>query len=211
MHVSEDKMIGGQFRNKPASWAEILALFPPHTISLHAHPVTPSSEKEWLHYLLSKAIDAELYWYADHPGKYETVEPIDASHYLKSFPLLKAEEQDTDLPDRLITVQWDSNARRRTISEDKRERVLARYRSDGYTPVIVGGDSTTKGLGWILKRIAHAMSKAELHVGVDSAFMHLAMLYLPMHRIHIYNEPDGFMSHHALRARDNGAVFNPLM
>jgi hypothetical protein len=105
-------------------------------------------------------------------------------------------------------VQWDSNQRGRTITAAARTSVIARYRADGIEPVVVGGEATQKNLGWSLKHIAYAMSKAAFHVGVDSAFMHMAMLYMPIKRIHLYNEPEGFYSHHALRAKDNGAVIN---
>jgi hypothetical protein len=80
--------------------------------------------------------------------------------------------------------------------------------ADGFQPVVVGGEATEKHLGWSLKHIAYAMSKAAFHVGVDSGFMHLALLYVPYHRTHLYNEAGGYISHHAKRARDNGAIIN---
>jgi len=206
LHISQDKYEGGQFGNKPESWAEILALFPEGAISLHVHPVACTTEARWIAYLHGKGIDAQLYWYSDHPGIHESREELDASKYLKRIPLLKAQAQDAELPDSFITTQWDSSARRRTLAKEDQQKVLAGYTAQGYTPIVVGGQATMKGMGWILKRIAYAMSKARLHVGCDSAFMHLAILYLPPERIHLYNQTDGYFSHHALRWADNGVV-----
>jgi len=208
LHLTADKWKGGQFGNKPESWAEIVGLFPSGAISLQVHDLHNPAEDRWLAYLNGKGIDAELYCYRDHMGQHESVAPLDISQYLKRIPPLNAEHQDIELPERFITVQWDSNERKRTISKEQQRQVIAAYMAEGYAPVTVGGEATIKGLGWILKKIAYAMSKAELHVGVDSAFMHMAMLYMPHERIHLYNEPDGFYSHHALRARDNGARYN---
>jgi ADP-heptose:LPS heptosyltransferase len=112
------------------------------------------------------------------------------------------------LPERFVTCQWDSNDRARTLKPHLREMVMDNYRRQGYEVVTVGGESSDKDLNWSLKHIAYAMSKAEMHVGVDSAFMHMAFLYNPYKKIHIYNEPNGFYSHHARRAIDNGVKLN---
>jgi len=211
LHLTCEKWQGGQFGNKPESWAEIISLFPHGAISLQVHNYkldSGRSENGWLAHLKKVGIDAELYYYADHRGEYESVERLDISPYLARIPRISAEHRSVELPCRFCTVQWDSTQRGRTITPAHRDGVLARYRADGIEPVVVGGEAAQKNLRWSLKDIAYAMSEAEFHAGVDSAFMHMAMLYMPMDRIHLYNEPDGFYSHHALRARDNGAPFN---
>jgi len=196
LHLTAEKWAGGQFANKPESWAEIVSLFPRGTIGVQPHEVGGLTDAQWLAYLQAKGIDAEFYWYGDFPGKFETPVDLDIAPYLRCIPLLQAEAQNIELPERFITVQWDSNQARRTIAPEKRPAVLAQY---PFPPVVVGGEATQKHLGWSLKHIAFAMSRADLHVGVDSAFFHLAQLYMPPERIHLYNEPEGFFSHHALR------------
>ena len=209
IHLTQNKTEGGQFGNKLESWAEIVKLFPEGSAQIQAHNYEPQDEKDWVEFLNNKGYaGAEIYYYKDHIGRYESVEKIDISQYLKNIPLLTPELVDIQLPEKFITVQWDSNDAKRTISPAARKEVLAKYIKEGYEVVVVGGEATDKDLRWSLKHIAYAMSKATFHVGVDSAFMHLAMLYFPWERIHLYNEQKGMWSHHMLRALDNGAKLN---
>jgi len=212
LHLTADKWTGGQFGNKPESWDEVASLFPEGSVFLCVHKdIHNPTDSRWIDHLHSIGIDAELYWYRDHPGQHESIVPLDISPFLAQIPKLYAEPQSVELPDGpYITVQWDSNERKRTISKEQRERVIARYMAEGYTPVVVGGEATIKGLGWILKKIAYAMSKASLHVGVDSAFMHMAMLYMPMHRIHLYNIEDN-SAHQTSPLRLRNAAINPTI
>lgn len=209
IHLTSAKLEGGQFGNKPESWAEILRLFPKGAVTIIAHRYEPYDEQQWVKFLNSKGYTgAEIYSYKDHIGTYESVENIDISQYLKKIPLLTAEPVDMQLPEKFITVQWDSNELKRTLVPAARQEVMNKYIQEGYEVVVVGGEAADNNLRWSLKHVAYAMSKAELHVGVDSGFMHMAMLYLPYDRIHLYNEKEGFWSHHMLRALDNGAVLN---
>ena len=209
LHLTKPKVEGGQFGNKPESWKEIVSLFPPNTIDIKSHQINPADERDWISFLHKKGYDdAEIYCYRDHPGWYESIVPLDISKYLKKIPLLTAEPQDIELPEKFITVQWDSNDSKRTLIPPIRKEIINDYRKQGYEVVVVGGEAENKDLRWSLKHIAYAMSKADLHVGVDSGFMHMAMLYLPYNRIHLYNEKEGMWSHHMLRAIDNGAVLN---
>jgi hypothetical protein len=194
LHLTDDKWKGGQFSNKPESWAEIISLFPAGRLQVCHHLVSPRSEAEWIEYLKSCGYDVEQYGYGGAG--------FDISRYLRVIPFLKAPPQDIDLPERFITVQWDSNAKSRTIPAHKRAEVLERY---GCEAVIVGGEAKDDRLRWSLKHIAYAMSKAVHHVGADSAFFHLAQLYMPWWSIHLYTQAP---SHHSLRARDNGAPVN---
>ena len=54
------------------------------------------------------------------------------------------------------------------------------------------------------------MSKADLHVGVDSGFMHLAKIVMPSNKIHIYtsNFTHQFISRHLQNLLDVGTVLN---
>jgi len=54
------------------------------------------------------------------------------------------------------------------------------------------------------------MSKADLHVGVDSGFMHLAKIVMPSNKIHIYtsNFTHQFKSRHLQNVLKAGAILN---
>jgi hypothetical protein len=185
LHLSERHLAGGQFKNKPESWAEIVRLFPRGSV------------------YLSTTGEGDSYFYGDYKlGR----GAIDIAPYLKRIPLLAAEPQDIELPGKFVTTQWDSGGESRTLPRAERRAVTERYESEGYTPVVVGGESTDDRLRWSLKHIAYAMSRSAFHVGVDSAFLHMAQLYMPCERIHLYMNAKP--SHHVLRARDNGAQIN---
>jgi hypothetical protein len=208
IHLTKSKQIGGQYDNKKQSWQEILDLFPKDTVQIAYHDYEPKDEKDWIQYLKDSKIHAEIFWYKDHPGPHETPVKLDISQYLGKIPKLAAEPVDLNLPERFITCQWDSTDRARTLKPHLREMVMDNYKRQGYEVVVVGGESPDKNLNWSLKHIAYAMSKADMHVGVDSAFMHMAFLYMPFSRVHLYNEPNGFYSHHFRRAIDNGIKLN---
>jgi hypothetical protein len=194
LHVTADKMVGGQFRNKPESWREIVSLFPKGSVTVQAHDTSPNCEADWLDYLRKRGIDAEPYRYGDYPGPYETPVALDISQYFKRIPLLTAETQDVSLPERFYTAQWDASGPGRAVDNPPAFDL----------PTVIVGGQAEEPLRWSLKAIAYAMSRAEGHVGVDSAFMHMALLYMPPERIRIYHRDK--LSHHVLRARDNGAV-----
>jgi len=210
LHLTKSKQSGGQFNDKLESWYQILSLFPSGHVELMLHDYEPPDEPTWMAYLESKGFPAETHWYQDHPGRFEKPQPLEISHYLHTIPLIPAEDlsEEIVLPKRFVTVQWDSNDPKRTFSDDQRKEVLERYRRDGYEAVVVGGEATHPLLKKSLRHIAFAMSKAELHVGVDSGFMHMAFLYFPYDRIHVYNRKKGFQSHHFLRALDFGCILN---
>ncbi len=202
LHLTADKMTGGQFGNKPESWKEIVGLLPAGQVRLRSHAVSPATETEWLAYL---GDEVETYHYGDYPGKHEAKVGFDVSQYLKHIPRLAAKPQEIELPRWFVTVQWDAGGSSRRI--DKANRVADEYRRRGYEVVMVGGEATGD-LRWSLPHIAYAMSKAAHHVGVDSAFLHMAQLYMPCDSIHLYGNP---LSHHAKRAVDNGARLNPYL
>lgn len=187
LHVTAPMMEGGEFGNKPESWREILSLLPPGNVELRAHRVSPRTEAEWIRHC-----GAEPYEYTDYLPRYG----FDAVPYLKAIPLLDAEPQQVVLPPRFFTTQWDAGGPAR-----RRPRNVSGY--DGVA-VTVGGEGVV--FRWDLKLIAYAMSKAYAHVGVDSAFFHLAQLYMPIGQIHLHCGDR--RSHHVLRAADNGARIN---
>jgi len=206
LHLTADKYDS----KKAASFAEILQLFPSGSIYVQAHEISGINEPEWITYLKNKGIDARLFSYNDHLGRFETREDLDISPLLKDIPKLKDSIANTklDLSDRYITTQWDSTAQTRTLGKDKIEKILENYQKLGYEIVVVGGQARTPELRNSLATIASVMSGAQLHVGVDSGFMHLALLLLQPSQIHLYNEPSGYWSHHLLRAQDLGCPIN---
>ena len=167
LHLAPEHLTGGQFGNKPESWAEIVALFPAGAITLSLEP------------------GGEIYRYGDYPGPREP-RGLDIVPYLRDFPLL-ADGPRGDY----VTAQWDANGPGRRVPRPRIENA-----------VIVGGEAEGD-LRWSLAAIGQLMARARGHVGVDSAFMHLAQLYMPRERITIYHREA--MSHHVKRARDNGA------
>lgn len=186
LHLAPQHMQGGQFGNKPESWREIAALFPPGSITIQVD----AKPGPW-----------PTFRYGDHPAPTDTPEALDATPLLRSIPLLEAEPQDIDLPGRFCTVQWDANGPSRTIPPEQRRAITERLRSDGLEVVTVGGDA--KGpLRWSLRAIAWAVSRSEGHVGADSAFMHLALLYKPYPSVQVHTQR---LTHHTRRLRANGA------
>ena len=208
IHLTKSKTIGGH-GNKLDSWAEVISLFPVGAVQTATHDYEPTSEHNWLQYLKNKGIDADIHCYKDHLKDHIKEDfPIDISTYFKNIPMLNAEPQDIELPKRFITVQWDSNANSRTLLPATRKKVLAKYKQEyDCESITVGGKAHDKRFKR-LKYIAYAMSKAQYHVGVDSAFLHMAPLYMPWNRVHMYNETKKIWSHHMLRAIDNGAPIN---
>jgi hypothetical protein len=182
LHVTREQMIGGQFNNKPQSWAEIVALFPEGSVAIEPHDFSPASQQEW-----KAHVGADSFWYGDYPGPREKAERIDISEYLKRIPLLASEARE-----QFVTVQWDAGGNSRRVSAESQRKALESYP----VTVIVGG-------GGSVADAAYAMARAEAHIGVDSAFFHLAQLYFPPNRIYVCYRP-GAMSHHVKRAIDNG-------
>lgn len=206
VHLTRPKWTGGQFGNKPESWAEIVGLFPTGSVQVCQHDVAPATEREWLPYLRERGFDVRPYCYGDYPGPRETIAPLDISRYLRRIPHLTATSE-MDLPERFVTVQWDAGGPSRRLSPRDQQRVIDRFAAEGYAARVVGGEATDERLRWSLKCISGVMSRATFHVGVDSAFMHLALLYMEPERIHIYSRA-AKPSHHVLRAVDMGSSLN---
>jgi len=207
MHISSN----GMTTKKRESFTEINNLFPKERIALEIHSFEGTNEDEWLKYLLDKGIEASPYYYGDHLGRREKRVGIDISVFLKDFPKLSNEPEPSikfDLPTKFFTTQWDSNAPTRTLPDSAQVNILGKYRELGYETVVLGGKSLQAPMRDSLSAAAGALSKAEMHVGVDSGFMHLAFLYLEFSKIHLYIDPKGYWTHHLLRAFDNGCIRN---
>ena len=206
LHLSRDKKEG----HKLNSFFEIINLFPENSIKIEFHDYNGGIETEWIGYLNAKGIDAKLFSYNDHLGRFETKSEIDISEYLKEIPLLATPKlsKEPPLPIKFITTQWDSTAKSRTLSQKEKDKVLQNYKRLGYEIITLGGESRDPLLKSDILSAAFAITKSDYFVGVDSGFMHLALLYKPIDNIHLYNEPKGFWSHHLLRAIDNGCKIN---
>lgn len=196
---------------KKQSFLEILKLFPEGKIGLKFHDYIGINEIHWHEYLERKGITAKTFYYGDHLGRFEKKYGFDISPYLRNFPKLNnldIPRPQLILPDRFITVQWDASGSTRTLNLDIQLQIMRRYQKIGYESISVGGKSTHFSSNYPLANAAYAVSKAELHVGVDSGFMHLAFLYLDYSKIHIYANPNGYWSHHLFRAYENGCIQN---
>jgi len=206
LHLTSDKWD----KQKPESFNEILSLIPPGLVYIQPHYVSNLPETEWLSYLSCKGFDAVPYCYKDYLGKFEDLEDLDISKYFSKYPCIPPLDTNIKLPSKFITVQWDSTDEARRLSNTEIKNIESKYIDEGYDIVIIGGNAQTENLKFSLKDIGNAMSNADIHVGVDSGFMHFAQLYKLPEQIHMYNKDSdkNNWSHHLKRAVDNGIVFN---
>lgn len=219
LHLTDDKWNWSRdSRNdmKIKSWREILGLLPQGHVFIEAHDVMGVEENEWLQYLYHKKIEAEEYYYSDYPGPREKPTEIDAVQYLKSYPCISPVVDDIELPEKFVTMQFDSNNVPATVDNpsDSRKippKVVSKLRENlkakGFEIITVGGDAEDSRFK-ILKYCGYAMSKATYHYGADSGFFHLANFYMKPNQIRILTK--GGMSHHVRRGLDNGVGVKPL-
>jgi hypothetical protein len=205
IHLSKEKFS----ELKRSSLEEIIDLFPANKIFYRFHDYLPLSNSDWILYLRNLNIDAKLLFYRDHPGSYEHFMGIDISQYLIDIPILELKYVSSiSLPTKFIVCQWDSTAQSRSIPENIIFDILNRYRDEGFSIITVGGESSVPELRYSLKDISYFISRASFFVGVDSGFSHLAYLLLPIDKIHLYNLPKNYWSHHLLRFIDKGGKIN---
>ena len=166
-------------RHKPESWPEIISLFPDGHVAIMPHlEYEPTSNQAFVEYVKNKGYkNAEGKIYADHPQRFEPKEGIDLTPYLQYFPQLTADDcsNDLNLPEKFITVQWDSTSKRRSMDSSWQSKILSKYKD--FEIVTVGGQAKNDYLRNSLKHIGYAMTKATHHVGVDSGFLHLSQVY----------------------------------
>jgi hypothetical protein len=220
LHITEDKWANRA--DKPESWMAIFDLFPRGSVDLQPHPVQGLSNAAWLAYVRAEAgyLMAERYYYGDTLHPYEERVGVDISAYLKASPLLphalslapnELADFEADIGiegiERFATVQWagggDPNKDARRIPPGVRSGVEAKCRAQGLHLVTVGAEAAHPLLRTSLAHVGYVMSKAALHIGLDSGPMHLASLYLPYSRLRIYAGP--YPSHHVRRWLANGA------
>ena len=97
-------------KQQMASWNEVHNLFPADKINIQFWDFPISSDKDILKYLKNNNIDADLWYYrGDH---------IDIVRYFKNKVLLKSNIIN-NTPEKLITMQWDSNDSKRNINPVK--------------------------------------------------------------------------------------------
>ena len=204
LHLTHDKY-GKQ--HKKDSWRDLTEMAN-NKVSIEVWPVANLDENLWLTYLSGKNIDASLYYYSDtfgiHP--FEEKLGIDAAPYFKVLPCIDPIVK-VDLPEKYITVQWDSTDSARSITADQIELIENKYRDEGYDIITIGGQAEGE-LKTSLKHIGAALHGAKYHVGVDSGMMHIAQFYKRWQDIYIHNY--GFRSHHFYRAEKNGSHINQL-
>lgn len=206
LHLTEDKYD----KDKPATYQSLLSLFPSGTVSIRVHPVKGLPEPQWLAYLHDQGLPAEMYCYMDTRHRYDTPERIDIAPYFATYPQLVPLPVgvDVDLPDKFVTAQWDSTAKKRRLDPQQIKKIQDWYMSQGYEIITVGGEAAHPLLQRSLPHIGYAMSQAGIHIGVDSGYMHFAQLYLQPRNIHIYASAEHKWSHHLTRAINNGCVLN---
>ena len=202
LHLSGDKLDP----RKRASFKEILNLFPSSNFDLAFHEVIPESNGEFQSYLRALGINALPFFYQDHPGWREVKSGIEVSAALRKIPLLRAPAKENE--SKTITSQWDTTGARRKFTPNEITKILDCYRQDGYEIITVGGEAEKGLYRESLSAVAQLMSKSVLHIGVDSGFLHLAQLFLPAERIHVYSKPQNFWSHHLFRGIENGMILN---
>ena len=204
LHLTHDKY-GKQ--HKKTSWAELMEMVY-NKVHIKVHPVANLEETIWLQYLSNNGFDCESYHYTDTFGIHPHEEKlgIDASKYLKELPCVDPLVK-VSLPEKYITVQWDSTDAARSIKQHQIEKIENSYREQGYEIIPVGGKAEPR-LKDSLKHIGAAIANAKYHVGVDSGMMHIAQFYKRYQDIHIHNY--GFRSHHFYRMQMNGSKINEI-
>lgn len=201
-------------RDKPATWAEVISLFPAGTVFLQPHKTGTMTDQEFLDLVQSQASNAELHYYKKYPGKLQTpIAPffwVDDYLVAEKFPCLGATDvnEEIQLPDRFATMQIDATSLQRRLTQDQIQQVYRKFADLGCEIVVVGGDAMDPALRKA-PGAGYAMSRASYHIGVDSGYMHLAQLYFRPENIYLYtNRDEGKWEHHLKMARDNGCKIN---
>lgn len=195
IHLTEDKF--GK-DHKKISWNQLCSMVP--NVKVMIWPVSNLKEEEWLSYLKKQGFECETYQYSDtllfNDGYdlaplFKTLpclDPLDCSDF---FP---------NLPEKFATIQFDSTDKNRNTKDV--ESIKKKFLKEGYKLITIGGEAKNEKLRDSLPHIGYLISKADIHVGVDSGMFHLAQFYKPWDKIYLYK--GRFISHHFNRAKLNG-------
>ena len=201
-------------RDKPEIWAEVLALFPDHSVSLQVHDTSTGSytDQDFLDLVRQQHPDAVLHYYEKYPGRLQRViQPsFFVDDYMANYARLpgRAVPESLDLPTRFATCQVDASSKKRLLQPAQLQRIREKFQALGCEIVTVGGQAVDPRLR-TATYAGHAMSRAEYHVGVDSGYMHMAQMYLEPKNIYLYtNRPESNWEHHLKMARDHGCKIN---
>ena len=181
-------------------WNEILDLFPKDSVELKIwDDMGVLTDEEIIEFLKLKGIESpNVYFYEDAKE-----EDIDITYYLKNKQLVPPIDVEVDLPpQKFITMQWDSPDPSRRMPEDFIQRLVSYYQRTGYDLIEIGKDQS-------LAQISQYLSKAEMHVGVHSGMLHMAQMYMPHKKIHIYSQIGA--QDHVKRFQGFGSKVNPLL
>jgi len=215
LHLTSDKY-GKQA--KKDTWAA-LSEMTRGKVKVKAWPVCGLSEPDWLEYLKNQGVeDPQTYYYKDHIdlqplGPVKGIDLIDADEYLTESPKIEPIDCSSEivLPQRYVTVQWDSADSSRQLSPLMLNKIENEYRIKGLDLVVVGGQAKSRHLRNSLKHVGFCMANSEGHVGIDSGMLHMASLYVAWNLIDIYNpigNIKGKSSHHVYRMHKHGAKVN---
>ncbi len=196
--------------NKRTSFDEILKIFPTNRIKIVRHPYLPTSNRDFNAFLKNQGVEASSFFYGDHPGWNELREGIDVSRYLDHLPLpSNLNVSSKSFLERYVTEQWDSSGSRRRLSTEEIDEIRGIYLGEGLRLETIGGEATNSCNRDSIEAVVDLMRNAEHHIGVDSGFMHLALLTLRPEQIHIYTKVRNYWSHHLFRWIDHGMRVNP--
>lgn len=196
LHMTENKCN----RDKPEKWKNIMKLFPKDSINLRFHSIDTYNEKEWITYLREKQglNTVKTFYYGKHLGGPLEIENIknikehcvDADSFLYYPQLQSIDYSDKiELPENFITMQGVSGGNcARSINEGHIEKLKEIYKAQGYQIVMLGAGNANPLLEGpeSIPYIGYILSKAKLHIGIDSGFLHFAELYLKPEQIHLY-------------------------
>lgn len=203
LHLSGDKASP----RKRLSFEEVTQLFDKRAFDVVFHEVYPKSNSEFQEFLKGKGIDAIAFYYKDHPGWHEKFKGVEVSQYLREIPLIRPPVSETE--SKLVTSQWDTTGQKRRFSPSEISLIIEQYKKQGFEVITVGGEATEDRYRYSLLEVGKLMSTSAFHIGVDSGFMHLAQLFLPPERIHMYSKPSSYWAHHLFRGIENGMKLNP--
>lgn len=204
IHITQDKF--GK-DHKKESWNQLCLMVP--NVRVMVWPVKNLKEDEWLSYLKGQGFDCETYHYSDSSMPFNNDKGIDIAPLFSKLPCLEPVDCSDffpKLPEKFATIQFDSTDKNRSTKDI--DDIKKKFNKDGYKLFAVGGEAKHSKLRDSLPHIGYLISKADIHIGVDSGMMHLAQLYKPWNKIYIYKNrgKTPYISHHLQRGIKNGIV-----